>query len=102
MQSAKIAAVRIDPDGRLCVVPEGVSFPLVYRAAMEVQWSDEGGFLYSPRPREWSYQQWFQQILSAVKDEYGYNLLPTSLTRWSDIAPHLKDAMIKATASNET
>ena len=67
---------------------------------MEVQWSDEGGFIYSPRPREWSYIQWFRQIIDAVRDEYGYRLLLTSQTQWTNIEPQLEVALIREAQSD--
>jgi len=38
---------------------------------MEVNWDEDKKVLYSPKPLEWSYQRWFQQIKDAVKDECG-------------------------------
>jgi hypothetical protein len=34
-------------------------------------WDPWGQFLYSPKPREWSYAKWFQQITAAA-GEQGY------------------------------
>jgi hypothetical protein len=47
MKSDNIAEVSIDATGRLCVTPALVKFPLIYRAAMEVYWDEQGGFLHS-------------------------------------------------------
>jgi hypothetical protein len=40
---------------------------------------------YSPPPKEWSYLRWFQQIVAAVKGEYGRTLVITAATRWQNI-----------------
>jgi hypothetical protein len=67
---------------------------------MEVQWSEASGTLHSPVPREWSYSDWFRQIVAAVKDEYGYNLQLTPQTSWCNIDPETQHA-IAAAAQNE-
>jgi len=94
MGSEGIAEIAIDPAGRLCVSPESSAFPLIYRAAMEVHWDDQGRFLYSPSPREWSYPQWFTQIVAAVRGEYGCALVITSHTQWTNIEPGVKEAIL--------
>jgi hypothetical protein len=100
MPSAKISAVCIDADGRLCVTPKGKTFPFVYRAGMEVQWSEDGSFLYSPRPREWTYVQWFRQIVDAVRGEYRYELRLSKHTQWINIGAELRGAIQKAAQSD--
>ena len=99
MKSDNIAEVSIDATGRLCVTPALVKFPLIYRAAMEVYWDEQGGFLHSPIPREWSYLQWFQQIIDAARDEYGYSLFLTPITRWSGVESSIKDAILIKTGA---
>lgn len=84
MTQEQIAEVRIDEEGRLCVVTTSASFPYIYREAMEVHWNDDGRFLYSPKPREWSYARWFQQILAAAREQDSALRL-TSTTKWSRV-----------------
>jgi len=90
MKKDNIAEIRIDATGRLCVLPHSDSFPYVFRAGMEVHWDDNGKYLYSPPPRECSYLRWFQQIVAAVKGEYGCTLVITPATRWQNIDDSLK------------
>jgi hypothetical protein len=90
MKKDDIAEIQIDATGRLCVVPQSNSFPHVFRAGMEVHWDDRGKYLYSPQPREWSYTRWFQQIIAAVKGEYGCTLVITPATQWQNIDDSLK------------
>jgi hypothetical protein len=96
MTSDNIAEIRVDATERLCVVPQSKSFPYIYRAAMEVQWDDKARHLYSPKPREWSYAQWFRQIIAAVKQEYGCTLVITASTRWQNIDDSLKTMITSA------
>lgn len=60
---------------------------------MEVHWDEDGKYLYSPPPRDWSYIRWFQQIITAVKGEYGCALVITPETQWHNIDDTLKMAI---------
>ena len=99
MESDQIAKVLIDAEGRLCITPSTESFPLIYRSAMEVHWDAPGKFLYSPMPREWSYSQWFTQIIGAVRDEYGFLLLITPQTDWGNIPADVKTEIMVSVQS---
>ncbi len=79
-----IATVAIDDLGRLCVMPLSAIFPYIYREAMEVGWDQDGKFLYSPIPREWSYGRWFQQIIAATKEQ-GCELVVSETTIWENV-----------------
>lgn len=87
-----IDEVRIDPDGRLIVCPRSARFPYVYREAMEVHWDSSGNFLYGPRPREWSYLDWFRHILKAASIQ-ECTLLVDDSTRWSNVPDDLRAEM---------
>jgi hypothetical protein len=95
-----IAEIGIDGAERLYVKPVSYDFSHIYRAAMEVHWSPEGKFLYSPKPREWSYLKWYGQILGAAKSEYRVSLLVTENTRWVGIGDDLKNEIIQYAAAN--
>jgi hypothetical protein len=81
----QIVEIGIDRDGRLYVRPAGRTFPYIYRAAMEVHWDSERGVLFNPKPREWSYRDWFRQILAAVDGEYRVRLKVGLDTIWSNV-----------------
>jgi hypothetical protein len=99
MKSDNITKVTIDATGRLCVTPSLMKFPHIWRAALEVYWDEQGGFLHSPTPRKWSYLQWFQQIIAATKDEYGCSLFLTSSTQWSGVESSVRDAILGSAGS---
>jgi hypothetical protein len=75
MNSEKISEIAIDDSGRLTVKPNKQKFELIYRSALEVHWDDKKECLYSPKPREWTYLDWYKQIISAVESEYGYETI---------------------------
>ena len=56
----EIVEVGIDKNERLFIQPKNERFTLIYRTATEVHWDDKGHFLYSPKPRDWTYLEWFR------------------------------------------
>ena len=60
---------------------------MIYREAAEVHWDNNKLFLYSPKPREWSYFDWYKHILKVA----NCNLLLTKNTVWTNIPLALKD-----------
>jgi len=93
-----VEEVGIDEEGRLYLRPSLSSFDYIYRAAMEVNWDKANMRLFGGKPRQWSYLDWFRQIIGAARDEYGVDLGLTRSTIWSNISEELK-AEIQAAAS---
>lgn len=60
MRHDEIKEVVIDDTGSLYVVQSTATFPNIYREAMQVGWNQKENRLFSPKPREWTYLQWFQ------------------------------------------
>ena len=89
MERDSISSVEIDETGRLHVFPWSRVFPYIYREAMEVHWDAERKSLYSPKPREWSYARWFQQILAAAKEQ-GCLLVLQGDTNWHNVTPGMQ------------
>ncbi|MBA3493906.1 MAG: hypothetical protein H0T87_07295 [Gammaproteobacteria bacterium] len=89
MERDTIAELEIDATGKLHVVPSTRAFPCIYREAMEVHWDAARHSLHSPTPREWSYSRWFQQILSAAREQ-GCELKLAASTQWLNIDPGVK------------
>ena len=85
-----ISEVGIDDKERLYVKPEKQTFEYIWRAAAEVGWDAKEHILFSPKPREWSYLDWYKHIIAIAKDEYGCALLLTQLTKWTNISDDLK------------
>ncbi|MEO5914617.1 MAG: hypothetical protein ABIS50_10320 [Luteolibacter sp.] len=85
MNPGPIAEVTIAPDGRLLVFPTANSYPNIYLEGVEVHWDAGGRYLYSPKPREWSYLDWFRQIINVAGD-----LALSSDTKWTNIPDDLR------------
>ena len=91
-----IIEVGIDDLERLYIVPEKKSFSLIYRTATEVHWDSKGKFLYSPKPREWSYLNWYKHIVGVVDTECGCKLILSANTKWTNVPDELKDKILQA------
>lgn len=85
MAQDTIEEVGIDKEGRLYVRPSTLSFEYIWRAAMEVNWDGSKRRLFGPKPREWTYVDWFKQIVAAAADEHGTTLRLSADTKWSNI-----------------
>ena len=95
MQTSAVSKVWIDSEGRLHLAPSGCEFPYIYREAMEVNWDPSTRSLFSPTPREWTYAQWFKQLLAAAREQ-GQILVPDSSTDWTEIPADIKDQCLQA------
>ena len=85
MNADSVAEVAIDDEGRLRIVPSTNSYPMIYREAVEVHWDATGRFLFSPKPREWSYLDWFKHIV----DVAGALSLSAG-TKWTNVPDELR------------
>ena len=91
MSTDNIIEIGIDNKERIYIKPETEHFEFIYRAAAEVGWDDKERFLYSPKPKEWTYFDWYRQIIMVTKDEYGCQLVLTDKTQWINIPDELKE-----------
>ena len=101
MTTDKILEIGIDEKERLYIKPEKVHFTLIYRTATEVHWDNNEKFLYSPKPREYTYSDWFRHITGVTETECNCKLVLTDQTKWINISDELKRQIIecqKATA----
>ena len=93
MEKDVIIRIAIDQEERLLVKPKTMSFPYMYREAMEVHWDNEGKFLYSPKPKIWSYLEWYSQIIKAAKEQ-SCILSITKETEWANVPMDLKNEIL--------
>lgn len=90
MEIDEISEIGIDNKERLYIKPVTKQFFLIYRTATEVHWDQKGLFLYSPKPREWTYFDWYKYIITLAKNECNCKLVWTDRTLWVDITDDLK------------
>lgn len=95
MSTDTILEIGIDDKKRLYVKPKQRSFKLIYRTATEVHWDNNELFLYSPKPREWTYFHWFRQITAVTETECSCKLILTDETKWINISDELKLQIIE-------
>ena len=91
MTTDNIIEVGIDNKERIYIKPETNDFDFIWRDASEVSWDDKNKVLYSPKPKEWTYFDWYRQIILATKGEYGCQLVLTDKTQWINIPDELKE-----------
>lgn len=94
MSVDSISEISIDDEERLRVYPRSTTYDHIYRSATEVRWDTQEKYLYSPKPREWSYLDWYAQIVKAVKSEYGNILIIDDKTQWKRISEETKSQII--------
>ena len=91
MSQDNIVEISIDTNDRLCIKPEREKFEMIYRSATEVHWDNNEYFLYSPKPREWTYLHWYKHIITTILNEYNCKLTITTKTKWTSISKELKE-----------
>lgn len=96
MQKDKIINIEIDNSGRLHIKPEKEKFIMIYRTATEVHWDERKLTLYSPKPRDWSYLDWYKHIVKVAETECLVKLQLTDITVWINIPIDLKNEITKA------
>ena len=101
MTTDKIIEVGIDDMERLYIKPEKEKFTLIWRSATGVHW-DNKGFLYSPKPREWTYFDWYGEIVSVIETDCNCKLILTNQTQWSNVPKELKQQIIDVFLFSET
>ena len=69
MRTDNIIEVGIDRLERLYIKPKEERFTLIYRTATEVHWDNKDYFLYSPKPKDWSYLDWYKHIIKVIETE---------------------------------
>ncbi|GAB2711042.1 hypothetical protein GCM10011495_25880 [Hymenobacter frigidus] len=97
MRTDSIEEIGIDGNGRLFVKPLNLRFPMIWRSGAEVHWDAKYLFLYSPKPREWSYLDWYKHIIAvAMEGDGGYcELSITGTTLWTNVPAELQQQIME-------
>jgi len=93
MERDQIIEVGINKNECLYVKPQKLKFPYMYREAVEVNWDADNNYLFSPKPRKWSYPDWFVHIVSAASLQ-SCALYLTKETQWVNITEELKSEIL--------
>lgn len=91
-----ISKITVTDDGRILIFPSTTNsiFEFVYRAAAGVYWNKELHCFSSSNPNNWdnwTYTNWYGQILSVVKDELGKRLRLTDATVFNSKSEDFED-----------
>jgi hypothetical protein len=97
MRTDNIIEVGIDRLERLYIKPKEERFTLIYRTATEVHWDNKDYFLYSPKPKDWSYLDWYKHIIKVIETECDCRLNLIEDTVWKNINEELKTEICRIT-----
>lgn len=86
MRTDNIIEIGIDNSERLYIKPKEEKFTLIYRTATEVHWDNKDYYLYSPKPKDWNYFDWYNHIMKVVETECNCKLNLTEETVWKILA----------------
>lgn len=99
MEYVPIKRIEVTESGELLVTPvENAAnakelYPFIYRTATGVSWNEPKQSFASPVPREWSYFQWFANIVSSAVSELGVRLVVTPSTQWVNVPNDLQNQL---------
>jgi hypothetical protein len=92
MAQRAIREILVDDQGHLLVrptIPE-VDYDLIYRAAAGIRWEAKLQAFVAYEPDRWEHAMLFQQIVMAVRNEYGDCLLVSNETRWTNVPDEIR------------
>jgi len=95
MRKDSILEIGIDKNERLYIKPKKEKFTLIYRTATEINWDNKAELLYSPKPREWDYFDWYKHIIEVILNECNCELELSENTIWNNITDNLKSSIMK-------
>ncbi len=76
-------------------LPKADHFTHIYRDASGIEWDDNRHALCAAEPARWNHFDLYKQMLAAVHNEYGRDLVVTPTTRWLSVPTELR-AQIEA------
>jgi hypothetical protein len=94
MKTIEITKIEILKSGKLVVTPVenwNNLFQFIYRTATGVDWDEETKSFIAPSSKEWSYFDWYANIVTSVISELGVNLKTTQKTEWQNVPEELKE-----------
>jgi hypothetical protein len=94
MKADIIVEIGINDSGQLYIKPQNEQFTMIWRSATEVNWNEKENYLYSPKPGEWSYLDWYKHIVAVVRDECNIQLHISVSTVFVNLNDELKQDII--------
>jgi hypothetical protein len=103
MRIVSIEEVSCGEGDQLSVRPSleaGEDMAFIWRAANGVRWDAAQRRLVHVPDSSPDSAAWFGRILSASRDEYGYQLAVTQATRWIGVPTQAREAMDRLALAN--
>lgn len=90
MKKDKILYIKINKEGQMHIKPESSEFHMIYRSASGVHWNNDSKTLYTAKPKDWSYFDWYKHIMAIAQGDNYCKLEITAETEWINISNDLK------------
>ena len=91
MRDEFIASVTLDEMGRLLLKPAETLFDDLHMAgAWGFRWDAPTSSLAIPLPKEWSYRDWFDHVVTIIGQEYEIHLKLGPRTAWTSVPLSVK------------
>lgn len=91
MRQELISEVALDEAGRLLLKPAETLFDDLHMAgAWGFRWDAHRRMLAIPPPRDWSYHDWFQHVVTIIGQQYGVHLKLGPRTEWSSVPTEVR------------
>lgn len=92
MRDELIAEVALDDVGRLLLKPAQTLFDNLHTAgAWGFRWDAPTTSLAIPKPKEWTYRDWFEHVVRIIGSQYGVHLKVGPDTRWTAVPASVRD-----------
>lgn len=99
MRDELIAAVTMDDAGRLLLRPAKTMFDDLHMAgAWGFRWDVATRSLAIPRPSEWSYRDWFDHVVTIIRQQYGVHLKLSPQTQWASVPSTVQEEIQASSA----
>lgn len=86
MRDELISEVTVDDAGRMLLKPASTLFDDLHTAgAWGFRWDEPTQSLAIPRPKEWTYRDWFEHVVKIIASQYGVHLRVGAQTQWTAV-----------------
>ena len=104
MEHIEVSKIEILGSGELSVTPSvnwNNMFQSIYRAASGVAWNEATNSFVTPKPKEWSYIDWYENLVASVVSEMGINLKIAPNTEWINVPNNVQKKILACLPSYE-
>lgn len=92
MKAIPIAAIEIEPSGRLLVRPVNRNsfYEYIYREANGLRWDRDLAAFHAHEPSRWDHVELFVHLAAVIRSEFDEQFCVVEETTWVAVAPELE------------